>query len=318
MFQKIDPKIWFDEKVMEMDTETKLVFIFLLTHPNCNNIGAMRFTVPGLAAEVSGIHDLITSSCMQDILQQLAEKDIIHVDFNLRWLYFRKYIRYHYPRNVNILKSYHSNWALIPDSELKTALWDDIINEFRFVSKQTPSSFETNLNFFRTITDADTDTDTDTEEDTDKDTDKDISVVCPDQSSETLSEQKLRVSFNRKKSEYSGITEELMASLEKTFPAVDVEYELNRSAIWLTANPKRRPKGTAGWVRFISNWLDREQKSSGEGYKQKKKKKPKLTVKRVAGENWFYYDSGEYREDKFKEKHPELYKQWKSKKKKGD
>ena len=51
-YRKVDPRIWNDAKFRDLSDNGKLVFFFLLTHPNMTSLGAMRHTIPGLAAEL--------------------------------------------------------------------------------------------------------------------------------------------------------------------------------------------------------------------------------------------------------------------------
>ena len=53
IYRKVSTRIWNDERFMSLPDTSKFVFLFLLTHPNMTSIGAMRGTIPGLAAELS-------------------------------------------------------------------------------------------------------------------------------------------------------------------------------------------------------------------------------------------------------------------------
>lgn len=50
-YRKIDVRIWNDAKFRDLSDNAKLVFFFLLIHPNITALGAMRATIAGLAAE---------------------------------------------------------------------------------------------------------------------------------------------------------------------------------------------------------------------------------------------------------------------------
>ncbi|MDE7002260.1 MAG: hypothetical protein K2P73_18550, partial [Lachnospiraceae bacterium] len=47
----------------------------------------------------------------------------------------------------------------------------------------------------------------------------------------------------------------------ETYPAVDIEQELQKMRAWLDSNPTRR-KTRRGIERFINNWLSRSQDSA--------------------------------------------------------
>lgn len=51
-YRKVDPRIWNDGKFMDLSDSGKLALFFVLTHPNMTAVGAMRHTIPGLAAEL--------------------------------------------------------------------------------------------------------------------------------------------------------------------------------------------------------------------------------------------------------------------------
>ena len=51
-YRKIDPRIWNDEKFRSLSDRGKLAFFFVLTHPHMTPIGAMRASIPGMAAEI--------------------------------------------------------------------------------------------------------------------------------------------------------------------------------------------------------------------------------------------------------------------------
>ncbi|NKF21554.1 hypothetical protein [Solimonas marina] len=59
-----------------------------------------------------------------------------------------------------------------------------------------------------------------------------------------------------------GITAELVADWQRTYPAVDVMAALQRMRAWCNANPKLR-KTSSGMQRFVNNWLSREQDRAG-------------------------------------------------------
>ena len=53
-----------------------------------------------------------------------------------------------------------------------------------------------------------------------------------------------------------GITKEQLAAWRKSFPALDLEAELNRAAGWILANEKLAPRD---FGRFIFNWCSKGQ-----------------------------------------------------------
>jgi hypothetical protein len=51
-WRKIDTRIWNDEKFRSLSDQGKLLFLYILTHPNMTCLGAMRSTLDGLSAEL--------------------------------------------------------------------------------------------------------------------------------------------------------------------------------------------------------------------------------------------------------------------------
>ena len=67
------------------------------------------------------------------------------------------------------------------------------------------------------------------------------------------------------KTEYP-VTDEQVEEWTKLYPVVDVMQELRKMKGWLDANPSKR-KTKNGILRFINNWLSKEQDRGG--YKPK-------------------------------------------------
>jgi hypothetical protein len=59
---------------------------------------------------------------------------------------------------------------------------------------------------------------------------------------------------------WEGITEEIMTSWSKAYPACDIRIELAKAAQYVIANPNKRKKN---WYRFLVNWLGRAQERGG-------------------------------------------------------
>jgi hypothetical protein len=51
-WRKIDTRIWHDAKFRGLTDQGKLLFLYILTHPNMTCLGAMRATLDGLSAEL--------------------------------------------------------------------------------------------------------------------------------------------------------------------------------------------------------------------------------------------------------------------------
>lgn len=58
------------------------------------------------------------------------------------------------------------------------------------------------------------------------------------------------------------VTESMVADYKESYPAVDVEQQLRSMRRWCIDNPTRK-KTRAGIMRFIGNWLQKEQNRGG-------------------------------------------------------
>ena len=105
-------------------------------------------------------------------------------------------------------------------------------------------------------TDTDTDTDTDTEEDTDKETDS----SSPPGDSPSAEEAARK--FPLKDNSLFELDENYVTELKAAHPQMSIENELRRARLWLISNPGKR-KTKAGMKRFLTAWMNRQQKSTG-------------------------------------------------------
>ena len=56
--------------------------------------------------------------------------------------------------------------------------------------------------------------------------------------------------------QFSGITPEKLSMWQKAYPAIDLETETAKAAVWLVANPKNRK---SNYERFLTNWFVKSQ-----------------------------------------------------------
>lgn len=58
---------------------------------------------------------------------------------------------------------------------------------------------------------------------------------------------------------FVGITTESINAWKTAYPAVDIQGEINRAAVWLAANPNNRK---SNYPRFLANWFTRTQEKA--------------------------------------------------------
>ena len=116
-YRKINTRIWNDSKFRALSNPAKLVFFFLLTHPNMTPLGAIRANLPGLAFELSvGLEDF--KEAFEEVLSQgMAEHD---EEGMLIW--FPKFLKHNAPESPNVVKSWIPAVRDLPESAMKTRL----------------------------------------------------------------------------------------------------------------------------------------------------------------------------------------------------
>lgn len=109
-YRKIDVSIWNDGQFSSMKLQGKVAFIFLVTHPNMTGIGAMRATLPGLAAEL-GISPKEFS--------EVFDKGLAVFDAAECCVFVPNFIKYQGCESLNVLKSWVAQLQYIPHGTVK-------------------------------------------------------------------------------------------------------------------------------------------------------------------------------------------------------
>lgn len=63
---------------------------------------------------------------------------------------------------------------------------------------------------------------------------------------------------------FIGITDDYLAQCRGAYPAVDVQSEIRRAALWCRNNPQKA-KRRSSWGQFLSNWFSKAQKDATGG-----------------------------------------------------
>lgn len=109
-FRKVDVRIWNDEKFRSLSLNGKLVFLFVMTHPGMTPLGAMRATVPGLAAEL----DMDTEAFREAFREALA-KELVSHDERASFVALPNFVKYNRPESPNVAKAWAQSIDLIPE-----------------------------------------------------------------------------------------------------------------------------------------------------------------------------------------------------------
>lgn len=116
-YRKVDPRIWNDAKFRELSDNAKLVFFMLLTHPGMTALGAMRATLPGLAAELGW-----DSEAFLEAFREISEKGMAEHDPKACLVALPRFLRYNPPESPNVVKAWEAALDLLPECDLKSAV----------------------------------------------------------------------------------------------------------------------------------------------------------------------------------------------------
>lgn len=103
--------------------------------------------------------------------------------------------------------------------------------------------------------------------------------------------------ITNKKEEYP-ITDDLVNQYKELYPNVDVEQELKKMKAWSISNPSKR-KTKRGMLKFVNNWLSREQDKPRFNSNARKEVEP----------NWLN-EKPKPKEETLEDKANKLYKMW--------
>ena len=117
-YRKIDPRIWNDEKFRTLSDDAKFVFLFLLTHPHMTALGAMRNTLPGLAAELGW-----TAKRFSSAVKESMALGIVEACDRASWIGIPNFLRYNEPEGPNsVTKAWVFALDLLPQCQEKRRL----------------------------------------------------------------------------------------------------------------------------------------------------------------------------------------------------
>lgn len=111
-YRKIDPRIWNDAKFCSFSERGKLLFFYVLTHPNMTMIGMLRATPEGLFSELG----FDTSDCQAD-WQAVCEAGVVQVA-KQGLIRLPNFLRYNEPESPSVVKSWASCFDLLPECDL--------------------------------------------------------------------------------------------------------------------------------------------------------------------------------------------------------
>lgn len=231
-YRKVDPRIWNDEKFRGMSNNGKLVFFMLLTHPHMTAIGAMRATVPGLAAEMGW-----AEKAFREAFGEALSKGMAKHDEGACFLALPRFLKYNPPESPNVVKAWASALDLLPECQLKIKVIQDakaFAEAFgKAFGEALPEAFAKAMPY--------------------QEQEQEQEQEEPLAPSDSANRSTLKVSWSE-----SGfqIPDSVVDGFLKAYPAVAIDDEIAKAHAWVLANPKNKK---SQWGRFLNGWLDRAQ-----------------------------------------------------------
>ena len=129
-YRKIDVRIWNDAKFRDLSHNAKLVFFFLLTHPNMTALGAMRSTLSGLAEELD-----FELEVFREAFREAFAKGMVKHDSKACLIALPNFIKYNQPESPNVVKAWVNSLDLLPECDLKNDVISLSANALKGYSK---------------------------------------------------------------------------------------------------------------------------------------------------------------------------------------
>lgn len=135
-YRKVDTRIWNDAKFNALSERAKLVFFYELTHPNLTMLGAMRATLPGLAAELG-----MPTEAFAEAFREVLAKGMAKHDEKASFFWLPNFLRYNKPESPNVVKSWLEAFDLLPECPMKAELFQQLKDFMEGLTKGFQEAF---------------------------------------------------------------------------------------------------------------------------------------------------------------------------------
>lgn len=132
-YRKIETRIWNDEKFSSLDNESKLSFLFTLTHPNMTSLGAMRGTIRGLAAELE---------VSEEAFRKVFEKGLLKSDPRAKLIHAPNFLKYNKPESPNVVIAWGKAYDMLPECETKVQIYHYVKDILKALGKGYGEAFD--------------------------------------------------------------------------------------------------------------------------------------------------------------------------------
>lgn len=135
-YRKIDPRIWNDAKFSSLSNDAKLLFIFLLTSPQTQMIGAVPMRAESVAAELNFDMERYGIRYQELYDVGIAEYD----DRGLYWV--KNFLKYNSPDNPKVVISWRECLDFLPECPLLRKIVDSAYAHCLSRGEQYVSAFK--------------------------------------------------------------------------------------------------------------------------------------------------------------------------------
>ena len=272
-YRKVSVKIWNDAGFRSLPDDSRLVFLFLLTHPNMTAAGAMKGSIPGLAAELR-LNGKPDPEPFRKAFKRVCKTLSVRFDEEAGLIVFPKFLQHNPPENKNVAKHIGRCLRELPECAELTAQYDRI----RAAMKNGESLLEgftqgfmegytEGFNIPNTKPNRTQEQEPEQEPEQEQETDKDqegnhkngfLPGACEDATPEPHESAPLHP-LQFPTAAKGGIWQAPQAKIAEwgdTYSTIDLEGELRLACQWLRDNPGRR-KTARGMPKFLGSWLTR-------------------------------------------------------------
>lgn len=112
-YRKVRDTLWGDRKWRELPLAGKGVFVLVMVHPNMTSLGAMRGTLPGLAAELN-----VDEEAFREAFREVLAKGMVEVDEEACLITYPNFVRHNEPESPNVVRSWAHVILSLPECPL--------------------------------------------------------------------------------------------------------------------------------------------------------------------------------------------------------
>ncbi len=116
-YRKISTAFWTDERVRRWSDDARYVFIRILTHKHMTMLGAMDYSVAGIAGDLHWSEQRV-----RDAIAFAKADGILFANEDANFIALPNFLKYNPPTSINQVKAWGKIWPTLPECPEKTVL----------------------------------------------------------------------------------------------------------------------------------------------------------------------------------------------------